>query len=330
MMKAMLRDTYGSPDVLRVAEIEVPTPRADEVLVRVEATSINAADWRMLRADPFLARLDSGLITPRNKILGSDVAGQVEGVGKDVSRFRVGDAVFGNLFELRGGAFAEYVAVPERLLLPKPVNLSFEQAAAVPMAAVTALWGLQSRGPMGPGKQVLIYGASGGVGTFAVQVAAALGADVTAVVSARNLELARALGADQVYDYASVDVAKIGTRYDLILAVNGYQSIWTYKQALCPDGHYVMAGGSAAQMFQAMVLGPLLSRKGGSQLGILSTRLSLQDLEIVRRLIEGGRVRPIIDRTYSFEQIPDAIRYMETGHARAKVVVSVGKRSATL
>ena len=330
MMKAMLRDTYGSPDVLRVAEIEVPTPRADEVLVRVEATSINAADWRMLRADPFLARLDSGLITPRNKILGSDVAGQVEGVGKDVSRFRVGDAVFGNLFELRGGAFAEYVAVPERLLLPKPVNLSFEQAAAVPMAAVTALWGLQSRGPMGPGKQVLIYGASGGVGTFAVQVAAALGADVTAVVSARNLELARALGADQVYDYASVDVAKIGTRYDLILAVNGYQSIWTYKQALCPDGHYVMAGGSAAQMFQAMVLGPLLSRKGGSQLGILSTRLSLQDLEIVRRLIEAGRVRPIIDRTYSFEQIPDAIRYMETGHARAKVVVSVGKRSATL
>ena len=330
MMKAMLRDTYGSPDVLRVAEIEVPTPRADEVLVRVEATSINAADWRMLRADPFLARLDSGLITPRNKILGSDVAGQVEGVGKDVSRFRVGDAVFGNLFELRGGAFAEYVAVPERLLLPKPVNLSFEQAAAVPMAAVTALWGLQSRGPMGPGKQVLIYGASGGVGTFAVQVAAALGADVTAVVSARNLELARALGADQVYDYASVDVAKIGTRYDLILAVNGYQSIWTYKQALCPDGHYVMAGGSAAQMFQAMVLGPLLSRKGGSQLGILSTRLSLQDLEIVRRLIEAGRVRPIIDRTYSFEQIPDAIRYMETGHARAKVVVSVGTRSATL
>ena len=330
MMKAMLRDTYGSPDVLRVAEIEVPTPRADEVLVRVEATSINAADWRMLRADPFLARLDSGLITPRNKILGSDVAGQVEGVGKDVSRFRVGDAVFGNLFELRGGAFAEYVAVPERLLLPKPVNLSFEQAAAVPMAAVTALWGLQSRGPMGPGKQVLIYGASGGVGTFAVQVAAALGADVTAVVSARNLELARTLGADQVYDYASVDVAKIGRRYDLILAVNGYQSIWTYKQALCPDGHYVMAGGSAAQMFQAMVLGPLLSRKGGSQLGILSTRLSLQDLEIVRRLIEGGRVRPIIDRTYSFEQIPDAIRYMETGHARAKVVVSVGKRSATL
>ena len=330
MMKAMLRDTYGSPDVLRVAEIDVPTPRVDEVLVRVEATSINAADWRMLRADPFLARLDSGLITPRNKILGSDVAGQVEGVGKDVSQFRVGDAVFGNLFELRGGAFAEYVAVPERLLLPKPVNLSFEQAAAVPMAAVTALWGLQSRGPMGPGKQVLIYGASGGVGTFAVQVAAALGADVTAVVSARNLELARALGADQVYDYASVDVAKIGTRYDLILAVNGYQSIWTYKQALCPDGHYVMAGGSAAQMFQAMVLGPLLSRRGGSQLGILSTRLSLQDLEIVRRLIEAGRVRPIIDRTYSFEQIPDAIRYMETGHARAKVVVSVGTRSATL
>ncbi len=329
-MKAMLRHTYGSPDVLELVEIDRPTPKDDEVLVKVEATSINAADWRMLRADPFLARLDSGLITPRNKILGSDVAGRVEAVGKAAHRFKVGDAVFGNLFELRGGAFAEYVAVPERLLLSKPATLSFAEAAAVPMAAVTALWGLQSRRPLSRGRHVLIYGASGGVGTFAVQIAKALGAEVTAVVSARNLELARTLGADHVLDYASVDVTTTGTRYDLILAVNGYQPIWAYRQALCPDGHYVMAGGSAAQMFQAMLLGPLMSRKGGSQLGILSTRLSLQDLEVVKRLIEDGSVRPIIDRTYSFNQIPEAIRYMETGHARAKVVVAVGQHAASL
>lgn len=328
-MKAMMRQTYGSPDVLTVTEIDTPTPKPDEVLVRVQATSINAADWRMLRADPFLARLDSGLITPRNKILGSDVAGQVEAVGKDVRRFGVGDAVFGNLFERRGGAFAEFVAVPERLLLTKPTRLTFEQAAAVPMAAVTALCGLQRHGRIGRGQQVLIYGASGGVGTFAIQLARAFGAEVTAVVSARNLEQARSLGADHVLDRAAVDVTKTGRRYDLILAVNGYQPIWMYKQALCPDGHYVMAGGSGAQMFQAMVLGPLMSRQGGSQLGVLSTRLNVQDLEDVKRLIEEGGVRPIIDRAYSFDEIPEAIRYMETGRARAKVVVAVGPRSAS-
>lgn len=323
-MKAMMRHTYGSPDVLKLVEIDVPTPKDDEVLVRVQATSINAADWRMLRADPFLARLDSGLITPRNKILGSDVAGYVEGVGQGANRFGVGDAVFGSLFELRGGAFAEYVAVPERLLLPKPANLSFEEAAAVPMAAVTALWGLQHRGPLGPGQHVLINGASGGVGTFAVQLAKALGAEITALVSARNLEQARALGADHVFDYTTTDLAQLGTRYDLILAVNGYQPIWSYQRALCPGGHYVMAGGSAGQMVQAMLLGPLLSRKGGSQLGILETRLNVDDLAVVSRHIEAGSVRPVIERTYRLEEIPAAMRYVEAGHARAKVVIAVG------
>lgn len=323
-MKAMMRHTYGSPDVLKLVEIDVPTPKDDEVLVRVQATSINAADWRMLRADPFLARLDSGLITPRNKILGSDVAGHVEAVGPGASRFRVGDAVFGSLFELRGGAFAEYVAAPERLLLPKPANLSFEEAAAVPMAAVTALWGLQSHGPLGPGQHVLINGASGGVGTFAVQLARALGAEVTALVSPRNLEQARALGADCVFDYTTTDLEQTGSRYDLILAVNGYHPIWAYQRALCSGGHYVMAGGAAGQMFEAMLLGPLLSRRGGSQLGILATRLSVDDLAVVRRHIEAGSVRPVIDRTYRLDEIPAAMRYVEAGHARAKVVIAVG------
>ncbi|HRF48735.1 MAG TPA: NAD(P)-dependent alcohol dehydrogenase [Anaerolineales bacterium] len=328
-MKAMLRHTYGSPDILEFVEIETPTPKAGEVLVRVQATSINAADWRMLRADPFLARFDTGLITPRNKILGTDVAGQVAAVGKGVGRFKVGDAVFGSLFELRGGAFAEYVAVPEHLLLHKPANLSFEEAAAVPMAGVTALWGLQSRGPLRPGRHVLINGASGGVGTFAVQLARALGAEVTAVVSPRNLEQARALGADHVLDYTTVDLNQSGARYDLILAVNGYQPIGTYQRALCPGGHYVMIGGSAGQMFQAMLLGPLLSRKGGSQLGLLQTRLSVDDLAVVKRHLEAGSVRPVIDRVFPFDAIPDALRYVEAGHARAKVVIAIGADSAS-
>jgi NADPH:quinone reductase-like Zn-dependent oxidoreductase len=207
-MKAIVRHTYGSPDVLELAEVAKPTPRDDEVLIKVQAASVNAADWRMLRADPFLARLDVGLITPRNKILGFDVAGTVEAAGRAVKQFQVGDEVFGNLFDLRGGAFAEYVAAPERLLVRKPANLTFLQAAAVPMAAVTALRGLRAGGPLKPGQKVLIYGASGGVGTFAVQIAKALGAEVTAVVSPRNRDQARSLGADHVIDYTRWPGAK--------------------------------------------------------------------------------------------------------------------------
>lgn len=323
-MKAMLRQSYGSPNVLEWVDVETPCPKADEVLVRVEATSINAADWRMLRAEPFLARLDLGLFTPRNKILGFDVAGRVEAVGPAARRFAPGDAVFGNLFDLRGGAFAEGVAVPERLLVRKPANLTFEQAAAVPMAAVTALRGLQHGEPYPAGWTVLINGASGGVGTFAVQLAKALGAEVTAAVSSRNVDQARALGADHVIDYTTTDVLGSAQRYDLILAVNGYQPIGNYRRALRPGGRYVMAGGSARQMFEAMFLGPLLSRKGGVQLGILETKLSTADLEAVSRQIEAGAVCPVIDRVYAFGEIPEAIRYVEAGHARGKVVVRVG------
>lgn len=323
-MKAMVRHTYGSPDVLKAAQLDTPRPKDDEVLLRVRAASVNAADWRLLRADPFLARLDVGLLKPRNTILGFDVAGEVAAVGGAVSRFHIGDAVFGNLYELRGGAFAEYVAVPERLLVKMPTNLTFEQAAAVPMAAVTALRGLTTQQALKPGDRVLINGASGGVGTFAIQIAKAYGAEVTAVVSSRNIDLARSLGADHVIDYTRESFVRRDERYDVILAVNGYQPIWEYWRALRSGGRYVMAGGSAAQLFQAMALGPLISRNGDVRLGTLETKPGRDDLEIVKDLIEAGQVTPVVDRCYSLSEVPDAIRYLEEGHARGKVVVVVG------
>ncbi|MBK7781751.1 MAG: NAD(P)-dependent alcohol dehydrogenase [Ardenticatenia bacterium] len=323
-MKAIVRYTYGSPDVLQLAEVPTPTPRDDEVLIKIEATSINAADWRMLRADPFLARLDSGLLRPRNRILGFDVAGRVAAVGRAVKQWVVGDEVFGNLFDLRGGAFAEYAAVPEKLLVRKPANLSFAQAAAVPMAAVTALRGLREVKPVQPGHQVLINGASGGVGTFAIQIAKALGAEVTAVVGSRNVDLARQLGADQVLDYTREDFTPRGEQYDLILAVNGYQPITAYRKGLRPGGAYVMAGGSAAQMFQVLLLGPWMSRKGGPRMAVLETKPSAADLAAVKDMLEAGTVTPVIDRTFPLSQVPEAIRHLEQGHPRGKVVVTVG------
>ena len=323
-MKAIVRYTYGSPDVLRLVDIDTPTPRDDEVLVQIEATSINAADWRMLRADPFLARLDLGLLRPRNRILGFDIAGRVAAVGRAVRQLAPGDEVFGNLFDLRGGAFAEYAAVPERLLVRKPANLSFAQAAAVPMAAVTALRGLRETKPVQPGQQVLINGASGGVGTFAIQIAKALGAEVTAVVGSRNVDLARQLGADLVLDHTREDFTQRDERYDLILAVNGYQPITAYRKTLRPGGAYVMAGGSTAQMLQTLLLGPWMSKKGGPRMAVLESKPSAADLAVVKAMLEAGTVTPVIDRTFTLGQVPDAIRHLEQGHPRGKVVVAVG------
>ena len=323
-MKAVVRHTYGSPDVLELEEVITPTPQDDEVLIKVHAASVNAGDWRMLRADPFLARLDVGLLKPRNKILGFDVAGTVEAVSSAVTQFRPGDQVFGNIFDLRGGAFAEYVAAPERLLVRKPANVTFQQAAAVPLAAVTASRGLRHYGQTRPGHQVLINGASGGVGTFAVQIAKALGAEVTAVVSTRNVDLAHSLGADHVIDYTREDPLAGGEdRYDVILAVNGYQPISAYRRALRPGGTYVMAGGSAAQLFQTMFVGPWMSKSGGRKLVMLETKPSREDLAFVAGLIEAGKVVPVIDRCYPLGEVPEAIRYLEAGHARGKVVIGV-------
>jgi NADPH:quinone reductase-like Zn-dependent oxidoreductase len=323
-MKAMVYHTYGSPDVLNLEEVERPTPKDDELLIKVHAASANARDWRLLRADPFLVRLmGGGFLKPKNTILGADVAGQVEAVGRNVTQFRPGEEVFGDLAACGTGSFAEYVAVPETALALKPVNLTFEQAAAVPMAAVTALQGLRDTGHIQPGQKVLINGASGGVGTFAVQIAKAFGAEVTAVCSTNKVDMVRSLGADQVIDYTQEDFTQNGQQYDLILAVNGYHPISAYKRALRPKGIYVMAGGSTAQLFQALLLGPWMSRTGSKKLGALSAKPNQKDLVFMTELLEGGKVVPVIDRCYSLREVPEAIRYLEAGHARGKVVITV-------
>ncbi len=323
-MKAIVYTQYGSPDVLHLAEVEKPAIKDDEVLVKVHAASVNAADWHLLTADIFLVRLMAGgVLKPKNTILGADVAGRVEAVGRNVKQFRPGDEVFGDVFGHGGGSFAEYVAAPESALVLKPANLSFEQAAAVPLAAVTALQGLRDKGQIQPGQKVLIQGAAGGVGTFAVQIAKAFGAEVTAVCSTRNGGQARSLGADQVIDYTQEDFTRSGQQYDLILAVNGYHPLGAYKRALTPGGIYVMAGGSPAQMFQALLLGPWLSMIGNRKMGGVSAKSNQKDLVIIKELLEAGKVVPVIDRCYPLSETAEAFRYLGAGHARGKVVVTV-------
>lgn len=323
-MKAIVYHNYGSPDVLKLEEVQKPTPKADEVLVKIHAAATAAGDWHLLRADPFLVRLMYGLFTPKYKILGADVAGQVEAVGRNVTQFQPDDEVFGDLSLCGFGAFAEYVAAPERVLALKPSNLTFDEAAAVPVSAVTALLGLRE-GKIQAGQRVLINGASGGVGTFAVQIAKAFGAEVTAVCSTSKVEMVRALGADHVIDYTKEDFTKNGERYDLILAANGYQPLSAYQRALTPQGRYVMTGGSTAQMFEAMLLGSWRSKKGGQKLGNILVKPSQKDLQLMKELIEAGKMKPVIDRRYPLSGVPDAIRYVEAGHAKGKVVITVAQ-----
>lgn len=322
-MKAVVYTAYGSPDVLQLKEVEKPAPRDHEVLVRVHAASVNAADLHHLRGDPFLLRLQAGLLKPKKQILGADIAGRVEAVGSNVKRLQAGDEVFGDLSACGLGGFAEYVAVPEQALVLKPTRMTFEQAAAVPMAAVTALQGLRDSGQIQPGHKVLINGASGGVGTFAVQLAKAYGAEVTAVCSTSKVDLVRSLGADHVIDYTREDFTRNGQRYDLIVAVNGYHSIAAYKRALTPGGTYVMSGGTTPQMFQAILLGPWMSRTGSNKMGNLLARPSTEDLACVKAFVEAGNVVSVIDRSYPLSEVAEAIRYLEQGHARGKVVISV-------
>ena len=321
-MAMAYQTAFGPPDVLRMMDVEAPAPRGSEVLVRVAAASVNAFDWHMLRGEPFVARLAGGLFRPRHTILGEDIAGTVEAVGRDVTRFKPGDEVFGDIAACGSGGFAERVCAREDLLAPKPANLAFAEAAAVPMAAVTALQGLRDKGRIGKGKRVLINGAAGGVGTFAVQLARHFAAEVTAVCSARNLEQARSLGADRVIDYAKEDFVDRGDQYDLILGANGDIPLAVYRRALAPGGTYVMTGGSNRQIFQALLLGPWMSG-GGRKLGAMTARANREDLLFVKGLIEAGRVRPVIDRRYPLAGVADAIRYLETGHARGKVVITV-------
>ncbi len=327
-MKAIVCRKYGSPDVLQLEELEKPTPKDDEVLLKVHAASANAGDWHLMRGEPFPVRLMFGLLKPRHKILGADVAGRVAAVGRNVSQFQSGDEVFGDISVCGFGAFAEYVCVTENALVLKPANLSFEEAAAVPAAAVTALQGLR-KGQIQPGQKVLVNGASGGVGTFAVQIAKSFGADVTGVCSTRNLDRVRSIGADHVIDYTREDFTQNGRRYDLILAANGYHSIGDYKRALSPNGIYVMTGGSGAQMFQAMFLGPWLSMVGNKKMGNLLMKPNKKDLVIVKELLEAGKVVPVIDRRYPLNKVADAIRYLEEGHAQGKIVISLEHANQT-
>ena len=283
-MKAIICTKYGSPDVLQLQEVEKPAPQDDEVLIRIYAASVNARDWRFMRAKPFFIRLmPGGFLRPKNKILGADVAGRVEAVGSNVNQFKPGDEVFGYLPSATGrGTFAEYVCAKENLITLKPTNLTFEQAAAVPVAAMTALQGLRDDGNIQPGQRVLIQGASGGVGTFAVQIAKSFGAEVTAVCSTRNLEMVRSLGANHVIDYKKEDFTKNGQQYDLILAVNGYRPISDYLRALKPQGTYVVAGGSMFQLFQAASKGKRISNTGGQKIYIASLVQSQKDLILIK------------------------------------------------
>jgi len=324
-MKAITCTKYGSPDVLQFQDVAQPAPQADEVLIKIHAASINARDWRMLRAKPFFIRLrPGGWRQPKNKILGGDVAGRIEAVGRHVAQFKPGDEIFGYLPSATGrGTFAEYVCANKNLIALKPTNLSFEQAAAVPVAALTALQGLRDHGHIQSGQKVLINGASGGVGTFAVQIAKAFGAEVTAVCSTRNLGLVRSLGADHVIDYTREDFTRNGQHYDLILAVNGYHPISDYLRALSPEGSYVVAGGSMLQLFQAALQGRRAAKTGGWKISIMSLVHKQQDLVLMKELLESGQVVPVIDGSYPLGQTAEAFWYFEKEHAKGKVVITI-------
>jgi NADPH:quinone reductase-like Zn-dependent oxidoreductase len=316
-MKAFIYEKYGPPETLRMAEVDKPSPNADEVLVKVLAVSVNAADWHVLRGRPLFSRATLGLLRPKQKILGVDVAGQVEAVGSGAIRFKPGDEVYANLLDHGYGGFAEYASVPVDVMSLKPANLSFEEAAAVPMAAVTALQGLGHHGELQPTQKVLINGASGGVGSFAVQLAKAYGAEVTAVTSTRNLDLVGSLGADHVVDYTTTDVVGGGRRYDRILDTVGNRSVPDLRGALAEGGKAAVTGFTSV----AKLLG--VSLRGGKDVAQVQAHVTTKDLELLSELIEAGKVRPLIDRRYRFADIPAAIAYLEQGRARAKVVVRV-------
>jgi NADPH:quinone reductase-like Zn-dependent oxidoreductase len=320
-VKAIVREKYGPPEVLQVQEVEKPAPKDDEVLVRVHAASLNAADWHLLSGKPLLVRLFGfGFWSPKNKTLGSDFAGRVESVGRSVKQFQPNDEVFGN----RLGSLAEYLSVGEVALVPKPANVSFEQAAAAPLAGITALQGLRNQGHIQPGKKVLIHGASGGVGTSAVQIAKAFGAEVTAVCSTRNLDRARSMGADHVIDYTKEDFGQGAQRYDLILVVNGHHPLSAYKRALGPGGICVLIGGEGlAQIFFGKIAWPLVSGGRGKRFCTMLARVNLEDLGFIKELLQTGKLVPVIEKRYPLTQVVEAIRYLEAGHAQGKLVVMV-------
>lgn len=322
-MKAIVYKKYGQSDQLHMEIVQKPVPSENEVLVKVHAVSVNYADWHMLTGTPFLARMAFDLFRPKLSILGADIAGTVEAVGNAVTDFKPGDEVYGDLGLNGFGGFAEYVCAPQNLIALKPVNLTFAETAALPMAAVTALQALRDGGKLQRGQKVLIHGAAGGVGTFAVQIARHLGAEITAVCSTRNIDLVRSLGADHIIDYTKEDFAANGTKYDLILGINGNRSISDYHKALAPKGTYLMVGGSDRQIFQAMLLGGIVAGISGQKLGSFLSRNSREDLITIKELVEAGAIKPVIDRQFTLEQTPEAMSLIGTGHARAKLVINV-------
>jgi NADPH:quinone reductase-like Zn-dependent oxidoreductase len=322
-MKAIVCREYGSLDVLNLEEVQKPTPGDDEVPVQVHASSVNYGNVALVKGEPFMSRLWSGLSKPKDPIPGGDVAGRVEAVGKNVTQFQPGDEVYGDTSSAGFGAFAEYVAAPANTFALKPTNISFEEAAAVPQAALVALQGLRNKGQIQPGQKVLINGASGGNGTFAVQIAKAFETEVTAVCSTRNVDMVRAIGADHVIDYTQEDFAENEGQYDLILATGGDRSISDYKRALSPTGTYVSAGGSMTQVFQGLLLGPFMSLGGSKTLTSLYHRPNQEDLVTMKELIEGGKVKPIIDRRYPLSEAAEALRYYAEGRSQGKVIITV-------
>ncbi|MGG0383008.1 NAD(P)-dependent alcohol dehydrogenase [Priestia filamentosa] len=322
-MKAIVCNKYGPPDVLELKEIKKPLPTENQILVKVHSASLNFGNLVLLKGKPFLARFAFGLTRPRYSIPGGDIAGKVEAVGKDVKLFQVGDEVFGDLSGCGWGGFAEYVTVPEYALTLKPANISFEEAAATPMAGVTALQGLRDKGKIKSGQKVLIYGASGGVGTFAVQIAKSFGVEVTGVCSTRNLEILHSIGADHIIDYTKEDFTKNEESYDLILGVNGSNSISAYKRVLKPNGNFVHVGGSESQLFQTLVVGPFISMTGSKKISNLLQRANQKDLNCVKELLDTGKVKPIIDKRYKLSEITEAFKYFQEGHAQGKVVITL-------
>jgi NADPH:quinone reductase-like Zn-dependent oxidoreductase len=322
-MKAIVHERYGSPEVLQLKEVVKPAPKEDEVLIKLHASSINAMEWHLLSADLIFVRLmGMGLFKPKNIFLGADLAGRIEAVGSKVSQFRPGDEVFG--FSARyASAYAEYICASEKEITLKPKTLSFEQAAAIPVAAITALQGLRDQGNIQRGQKVLIQGASGGVGTFAVQIAKAFGAEVTAVCSTRNLELMQTLGADHVIDYKKEDFTKNEQKYDLIFAVNGYHPISSYLRVLNAGGAYVVAGGSMRQIMQGMLHKGQNSKPGSKKVCFVSTVQSQKDLDFLKNLIVTGKITPVIDGCYPLNQTAEAFRYYEKEHAKGKVIITM-------
>ena len=322
-MKAVIYHKYGSPDDLELAEVEQPTPNDDEVLVQVDAASVNSWDWDLLRGRPYLGIRIGALRKPRYRILGADIAGRVEAVGGDVTRFRARDEVFGDISGSGWGGFAEYVCAREDVLALKPASATFEAAAAVPQASVLALQGLRKYGEISPGQRVLINGAGGGVGTFGIQIAKSLGAEVTGVDIAEKSDVMRSVGADHVVDFRREDFTRGGQRYDLILDVTAQRSMFDYRRALSPQGSYVAVGGAPARILQAVLLGLWMSKTSSQRMGLLLLRPSAEDLALMSELLEAGAVVPVVDSQYPLDEVADALRYFGAGQVRGKVVITM-------